>query len=477
VATFAVFKLSLELLHSSEGAFVAGTLFAVHPIHVEPVSWISASNEILFSAAVLFSLLVFVRRVKANSRNYFNVWLSPLLWCAALLSKETAVVLLPIFPLWICCSQETSASMRERLTRTIQLSFPFVLTAFAYLALRFVVIQRTGFETNRHSWPQVGSTGLSLVPFYFGKLIRPTGLSPFYENPVFANLNWKVWMGGFLVVAGSALLVWLTIERERVALIAAVLLFFPLVPVLLGVRIFRDGDLAHDRYLYLPSVGLCLIVGILFKFLWARSKPLRIFYIAVAVILFAALFAANISQQDYYASDEAFFRRAIEIGPNNTLALDFLGDLYLGEGKNELALEQFQNAYRISPDNPEVQFRLARGLFESKKYIEAEPYLSQLAHDPRVPSLRRAKLSLSLAQTELRLGKFSSAESVLQALEPENDSLNGLHETWGAVYEMEGRTDEAAREYHRAYEVSGDQKSQRRALDLERATAAMKKSP
>ena len=62
-------------------------------------------------------------------------------------------------------------------------------------------------------------------------------------------------------------------------------------------------------------------------------------------------------------------------------------------------------------------------------------------------------------------------------MEPENDALNGLHQTWGAVYEMEGKVDQAAREYHREYEVSGDQRSQHRAVELERMSPALKKSP
>lgn len=476
-ATFAVFKLSLALLDSHESAFIAGLLFAIHPIHVETVSWLSASNEILFSGFILFSFLFFVRAVKTKPKNSPVFLMSLLLWSAALLSKETAVALLPIFPLWMLSSMEEVTTVRDRLIRTAQACLPFVLTAVAYLGLRSLVIHRTGLEIDRHSWLEVAFTGLSLMPFYLRKLVFPVGLGPFYANPILSGPNSKVCIGALLILIGLALLVWLTIEHSRVAMIAAAFLLLPLAPVILGVRIFREGDLAHDRYLYLPSVGLCLLAGLVFKFLSSLSKSIRTTGAASVAVVCASFFALTISQQIYYLNDESFYRRALQVGPANTLVLGFLGDLYLGQGKSDLALEHFQKAYRISPGDPEVQFRLARGLFESKKYIEGEPYLSRLAHDPRVPSPRRALVSLSLAQTELRLGKLASAESVLSEMAPENDTLNGLHQTWGAVFEAEGKLAEAAHQYQRAFELTGDQRLQRRALELESITSRLKKSP
>jgi len=157
----------------------------------------------------------------------------------------------------------------------------------------------------------------------------------------------------------------------------------------------------------------------------------------------------------------------------DSLVMAHLGDRYLGEGKKELGLAQLREAYTTSPDNPEALFHLARGLFETKNYVEAEPYLRRFSQDNRISWPRRSLLTLSLAQTELQLGKLSSAETMLQGLATTNDSLRGVHQSLGALYEIQGKLPEAQREYEREFQVSGDIRSRRRALVLERQGGRM----
>jgi Tfp pilus assembly protein PilF len=469
LVTWVFFRLSLATLRNLEAASFASLLFAVHPIHIETVCWISASNELLYSLFFLGSIFMFTRFLNANPLQPVGLWPSVLLWGAALFTKETAVALLPVFPLWAFLKKNNATPPRQaRILQALRTCVPFVATAFFYLLVRSLVLHRVGTEIGQHTWRQVLFTGVDLFQFYINKLFLPLHLSPFYTNPVLTEQSLKIWITISLTVGVVALVSRVAIRYEPLVGLALSLILLPLVPVLVGIRIFRDGDLAHDRYLYLPSVGLCLLAGLLFKRIWAASTSARWVAASTGVILMTVLVGLNLSQQAYYRDDEAFYKRGLEVGPTNSLVMAFLGDHYLGQGKNDLALEQFRHAHDISPDNPEVLYRLARGLFETKNYAEAEPYLIQISRDPNLPASRRAVLALSLGQTQMRLGELSSAQSTLRELEVRNDTLRGVHQSLGALYELEGKLFDASREYEREFQISGDLKAHRRAIELNR---------
>jgi len=469
VATYVVFRLSLLLFGSKEVALFAGILFAIHPIHVEAVSWISASEEILYTDFFVMSFLLFARGLASNAKRSPTFWPSLFLWLAALLSKETAVALLPIFPLWAFAIDKGEGDSKRRARKALRTTVPFLLAAGAYLIVRSIVLGSFGFGSGRHSWFSVLLTGLSLVPFYMGKLIYPTHLSPFYEHASLSALNSSVFLGGAILLVYIGVLFMALGQRREMVVAVVCLLTLPLIPVLAGLRIFRDGDLVHDRYLYLPSVAICLIVGAVLKFFWAKSKPIKI---AVATA-FAAICVASCwlsaSQQAFYCNDESFFKRALAIGPKNSLVMTALGASYQREGKENLAIQEFERAHDTSSDDLDALYHLARALFESKRYVDAEPYLSQLVEDPRTTIGDRGIFSLSLAQTEIRLGKLPSADSVLQSMAPEYDTLKGYHQARAVLYEREGKFGDAKTEYLREYQVSGDRSSQRRASELQRA--------
>jgi protein O-mannosyl-transferase len=456
-----VFKLSFTLLGDKVAAFWATVFFAIHPIHIESVCWVSASEEILYSLFCLVAILFLVQDGKDGLRISYLYILSIIFWAAGLFAKERAVSLLPLlfFLTLILCSPPTAASKPKGV---ILKAGAYFGVALSYVALRWFVLGRSGLEEGRHGWNEVFLTAPTVTMFYLGKLLWPFRLSGLYMNPLLSQPSHLMWLSLTISLIAISVLSYAVFKRPVLTGVAGGLLFLPLLPVLLGIRIFRDGDMAHDRYLYLPSVGVCILVGLLVNELWARLKGARAILVPVLLAL-SILFAwLNVTQQRFYHDDEAFYKRALEIGPTNTLAMDFLGDYYLKQNKSDLALEQFRRAFALAPDDPEVIYHLSRGLFEMGDYENAEPYLIRVCSDSRISSFRRALVSISLAQTQIKLGKITSAESILKDLEIRFDSLRGVHSTLGTVYEMQGRLLEAKGEYLREFNVSGDNNSKRR---------------
>lgn len=467
-ATWLVFKLSLTLLKNLEAAAFTSLLFAIHPIHIESVCWISASNEPLYSLFFLASIFMFTRFL-GDPHKPMGLWLGVLLWGGALFTKETAVALMPVFPVWTYLNDSSADRPQRKILRALRVCLPFFETALVYLGIRLMILHRFGTEMGRHSWKEALFTSMDVFRFYVLKLLFPLHLSPFYSNPVLSAPTIKIWLVILLGVIASALACWFAIRREPMLGLAVSLVILPLVPALVGIRLFPDGALAHDRYLYLPSVGLCLLAGLLFKRLWTAPKFSRWVVGGVGAILAIVLLALNISQQSYYRDDESFYKRGLEVGPGNALVMGFLGGLYFKQGKSDLGLQQFRHAYDVAPDDPEVTFHLADALFETTNYAEVEPLLIQLSQDSRLPFSRRALVALSLAKAQMRLGKLSAAESTLRSLIGVNDTFRGVHQTLGALYEMQGRLSDAKREYQREFQVLGDPELERRALQLSNA--------
>ena len=468
IATLLVFELCLKMLDSPAAAGFSAALFAVYPIHNESVCWISASDEILYTVFVLASLLLFIRSLRKSVDVGFPISLSAVAWAAALFSKETAIAVLPLFFFLAYKSANNSLDQRTRLWRALRLGAPFLIVALVYLAARFMVLERTGLETGQLSWHQALYTSPSLFAFYIRKLLWPAALSGFYVNPVLSAPTVGMWFTVLLILAGTLAFTWIGLRREPVVGLSGGLIILPLLPVLVGARILVQGDLAHDRYLYLPSAGACLLIGLLMKSLWRGAPQTRLAFAAASSCLFLSFVWFNLTQQNFYQDDERFFRRALEINPSNVHAIDFLGNFYFSRQQLDRAIAQFTQAHDLEPDNPITTVYLARGLFANQQYGAAEPYLEQLSHDTRITPGQRFEAMVALGQADIKLGRLPAAAAVLDQVRNENESYPRLHFTLGTLYQIQGRIPEAQSEYAREYQVSGDLISRQKAVELAR---------
>jgi Tfp pilus assembly protein PilF len=263
---------------------------------------------------------------------------------------------------------------------------------------------------------------------------------------------------------------WLALRYSWVIGLTGAFVFLPLVPVLAGLRVYEQGDMTHDRYLYLPSVGLCLLFGLLVNRVEnSGSSPAKGAVNATAVILLGLCGYLTIAQQKFYANDEVLYKRAIEVGPNNTLAMDFLGNTYLQEAKPDLAMAQYREAYRLAPEDSHTKFALARGLFKTQDYREAEVLFDELVRDKTQPFARMPAVLLTDATIKAKLGQTGQAEGMLRMLEEQDPRYPGLHRTLGTLYQTTGDAVRAQAEYAKEFSVSGDREAGRKAVELMKA--------
>lgn len=460
VATYLVFRLCYRLTANEIGAAAATGIFAVHPIHVDGVTWVSAACELLYTICALLAVLMLFRNDEdAEPR----VWLSALCFGAGILAKETGMVMLTILPVIAWMQLKGRDRGRERFW---QAGYPYAIVAASYLLIRLAVLHRVGTEAGEHSWAQVIFTAPSLLLFYMKKLFLPLKLAGCYVNPITDSPTAAFWLQVTVIVIGVAAVAWSAVRYRSHLGLAAALIVIPVLPTLGVVRIYQQGDMSHDRYLYLPSIGLSLLIALLVAKLWRLGKNARVTVIGAVVAVLVAFSVQAVSQQRYYQDDPTFYARVIEVSPSNAFAMTMLGNVYLDGGRNDLALEQFRRANQIAPDNQKITLLLARGLFVAGKYHDSEAVLSKLLQTPGLNPRRRESTLLSLANVEIALGNLNYAQQLLERVGQSDDRFPQLHWAWGVLYQRQGMLPQALAEYKKEVQITGDELAQQRSVSV-----------
>src|SRR5580700_8161830 len=308
-AVLAAFVVYLKLTRRLAFAFPAAVLFAVHPVHSEAVDWISALPELGCATFILiaFSLFLSARGQSSDQssdmaahripRQWFLLSLSLLAFATALLWKETALVFPAIIAAYVFCLAPNN--FQQGLRSSARLSFPFWCVLASYLALRFRIL---GFlSMHQRIWQltpfQDALNAFHLMALYWWKLIAPLHLNAYYVfSPVRSIADPRA-IAGILFVILACLAIYYGFRRAPLAVFAALWVFITLLPVMniyaLGRNVFAE------RYLYLPSVGFCLLTALIGasaikRFPEKFQKPLAAFLLTAVVVWFSwETFARN----------------------------------------------------------------------------------------------------------------------------------------------------------------------------------------
>ena len=465
--TYLVYRLSKRLLDRKVGAVLAAALFAIHPIHVEAVTWVSASNELLFSGLLLGAMLALVAPRERGNR--WPILASAVLYFTSLFAKETGVALIVLLIAMAWIRQDQDRDKRANWSRRLLLAGgPYVVATGAYLIIRWSVMHVAGIETGEHSWRELLFSSPSILMFYLRRMIVPVGLSGGYVNPIHSSPTMAFWLPLAVILLFVLLMTWLAFRRNPVFGFSAALILLPLLPPLAGIRLYPQGDMTHDRYLYLPSVGLCLMIGALAPRMIEATRSARIASASVLAGVLVALSVATFAQQRFFDNDLVFLQREIDVNPANSFAYSLLGNAYMSQGKTDLGFKSYRIASDLAPDDPKISLFLVRALFAEQKYDEAESILNRLMLRKDLDASRQIGIRLSLANVEISLGKLESAERLLQQVEQEDANFPELHWALGILYQKRGQIPLAQAQFEKEYEITGDEMAQRKAVMLSR---------
>jgi tetratricopeptide (TPR) repeat protein len=375
VACLLLFFLCLRLLGSrgSRAATIGALVFAVHPAHAEAVAWMAGRGHVLATAGILAAALAWLRWLDRPRPVLLVAGAAGLL--LGLLSKESAIASLPLLlslP-WVA-GRNGSRPARETRMRIGVLWVSISTCALVYGVLR---LQAIGTQLGVDRSTAVTAVEiLGGLGFYAEVLLWPTEVGA--VRTVVPTDAPHVALG--LAAPAAGLIASYVAIRRRLPLVAWALLWIAcgLAPALAPlVRMVAETPVA-DRYAYMPSVGVALLLAWLIARVpdrWARAAPI----IAVPTLVAAGVMTAR--QATIWRDDISFWRNATAALPEEGFARLKLADALSRSGNAAKAEEMYERALSASRLSPQqravVQNNLGWLLLRGSRLAEAEPLFRQ----------------------------------------------------------------------------------------------------
>ena len=455
----------LRATQSRGRAALVAALFALHPLRVESVAWISERKDVLSGTFFLLTLLAWVRYTAAPR---LRAWLSAAcLLALGLMAKAmlvTAPFVLLLLEWWPLRKPFKPRSTLDKLPLLALCAAVSVLTVRAQGAA-VTPMQVMGLPA------RIGHAAETYFR-YAGKTFWPTDLSIFYPMPERASttVGLAACAGVVLALAGAFVL-----RRKLPSLVVGLCWFLGMLVPTIGIVQVGSQSMA-DRYTYLPQIGLwialvyalpapqprflapaaglCAAVLGMLAFLTARQCRVWIstealFKQADSVAgdnFFVQGALGNLAVEDgRNAEGETRFRRALRMNPADAMSLANLGALLVREGRNREALPLLLEVEKAQPDEEFVQKTLAVAMVRLGRVDEALARYRRLLGKPH-PAELEGDYAVALA---LR-GRTSEALQILQRAVSADPDNGRLHFNYGTFLSQQGRFAEAVPEFREA---------------------------
>ena len=443
--TLLLFVVFFRMTGAAGRSAVVAALFAGHPLHVESVAWVSERKDVLSTLFWLLTMLAYLAYTRdPRPRRYALVLLA---FAFGLMSKPMLVtlpcvlLLLDIWPLRRAVIGESPPALWLRLVYEKLLLFAL---AAASSVITYLVQRTAGAVESLNALPLSVRVSNAILAYwnYLQKLVWPTRLALLYTYPKSLYVGTVVGVLAGLIVVSIAVA---RAARVRPYLLVGWLWFLgTLVPVIGIVQVGKQP--MADRYTYVPSIGLFVMVvwGTNELLRWLRTPRVTSAALSLTAI---AIFAVLARQQvDRWRSGVVLWQQTIAVTADNYLAENNLGwDLAL-EGRPAEAIPHYQEAIRLSPRFVGGRTNLALALVALGRNDEAVPqYEEALRLTPQ-----NYLVHMNLAYALSRQGRLDEAVAhFTEAIRLKADYVEA-HNGLGLTLAKKGDVDGAIRHYREA---------------------------
>lgn len=453
-ATLVLFGALRALTGSSPKSAVVAALFAVHPLHVESVAWISERKDVLsalFWAGAMWAWAGYARRPALGP-----YLLTAVLFVLGLLAKPMvvtlpfALLLLDVWPLGRTALAKPAVDREDEPLPVVSLGglvrekVPlFAISALASV-VTFLAQRASGAVTTIEALPIPIRFQNAIVAYatYLGKTIWPTDLAVFYPYRMPLPTA-EVALSALVLVALSAFALW-TLRTRPYVLVGWLWFLGTLVPV---IGIVRVGDQAMaDRFTYLPHIGLfvALAWGASDLVSWRAGARRLLVPLAAAAVL--ACVVVTRAQVSHWRDSVTLFEHALAVTERNHVAEMNLSGALLARGEGEAAIGHARRAVELDPEDARVHVNLGLALARMGDAEGARAsYARTLAIDPE-NQMAHLNLALLLSEEERWDESMREYGEVLRRDPAHAKAHAGL--AW--ALSRSGRRDEAIASYERA---------------------------
>jgi protein O-mannosyl-transferase len=411
-----LYFLGIELFKNQAVAFFATAIWAVHPTHVENVSWICGRGDILAGVFFFLSVLFFLKWLNRADRPWFLMWAAIVSYIPALFCKEMAVTLPVVFFMACLLPKNRERGFYKVSTALVVL----LLLTLVWLQLRYLVLGGLAAEN-----PGINTRDLLLsLPMvfsrYLGLVLGLVPIDPHHSETVSRSVWSLEFLSNLIVVMGyiaALLLAWL--RRRQV--LCFCLLWFPMTlgPVfMLG----QFGDILYaDRFLYIPSIGLIwACVGFLYGFIAVQGSIIK----TLATGFFGLYLLMNVfyarTASTYWKDNVTLFSKAVQTSPNSGYIQFSLAKSLSDVEAFESALSAYEKAIDRVPAFGEAYSNKAYVLNQLGRHAEA------LAACQKAIVLRKTHHTtlVHMGDAFMGLGEIQSAENLYRAsIEQQNNAI------------------------------------------------------
>ncbi len=429
------------------GAYLAAAIFALHPIEVESVAWITEQKNTLSAVFCLGAMLAYLRFDEARKTPFYLVALG--LFVLGLLSK-TVTATLPGALLVIFWWRRGRLSWRRDVLPLVPF---FVLGAAAGLLTAWVERKLIGAEGASFDLTLIERCLIAgrVIWFYLGKLLWPANLIFIYPR---WQISQAVWWQYLFPLAALLLLIALWTLRRRWRGPLAGLLFFAgtLFPVLgfCNVYPFLFSYVA-DHFQYLAGLGIIAPVAagaalLLSRWrLWNRTEGY-----AACFVLLGILGSLTWRQSQMYADIETLYRTTIDRNPACWMAYNNLANVLIDRGQFNDAIVHLRTSLKIKPDNANAHLSLGNALARRGQLDEA---IAQYRTALKVnPEYAEAHNNLAIALNDR--GELDDAIAHFQTAFRIKPDFAVAYNNLGKVLAARGRGDEAIPQYRTALKIN-----------------------
>jgi tetratricopeptide (TPR) repeat protein len=353
-------------------------LFAIHPLHVESVAWISERKDVLSTFFWMLSMWSYSRYVATFSNIWYLAALMPII--LGLMAKPMLVTLpfvLLLIDYWPLERLEiqgvfriTSSEPNFSLSKLVVEKIPFFAFSAASCVVTFYAQYNGGTVASLDTWPLGWRISNTLVAYvsYIGKMFWPANLIVFYPHA--SNLPLWQTAGAGAILVSIFILCLVTMRRIPFLTVGWLWYVGTLIPAIGLVQV--GAQALADRYTYIPLIGLFIIVAWGLPDLSRQGSLKKIGWVVIMAAILSSLMLLTWIQTQYWKNSTTLFEHALSVTPQNWLAHNNLGNALAKQGNLNKAYRHFAEAHRLYPHDAHVQLNYGNALLAEGKFKQAE---------------------------------------------------------------------------------------------------------
>jgi tetratricopeptide (TPR) repeat protein len=435
-------------------AFVAA-VFAVHPLRVESVAWVSERKDVLAGFFFMLTIGAYVRYVR-NPNSLGGYLMVAVFFGLDLLCKPTGVTLpfvLLLLDYWPLGRMGQKAEIGQEsgagasVCGLVREKVPLMALAAAACVVNYFAEGKMVASIAQISIPMRISGALVSYVVYLRQMVWPAGLAAYYPYPPRRYPFWEIGLA-FLALTGISGGAW-ALWRKRPWFAAGWLWYLGMLVPMIGI--VQLVNIAHaDRFTYLPQIGLYVLATWAAADLSAGWRRRRMIQGGISTAVLAVLMYCAFVQTSFWRNSKVLWTRTLSCTTANAFAEHNLGLALFNQGDLQEAIAQYQKALEINPDYAEARNNLGYALQQKGDMEGAVAQYQQVLEVN--PDYENARFNLGVAlflKGDLE-GAIAQYRKALEIRPGDSEAQNNL----GMALAREGRVDEAIASYRRAIQIN-----------------------